>query len=56
MKFTLESKLFILALFFSIAWIAGMFFSQIKTEYLDAIRTILTLIVGAFIGAYKKGE
>ena len=53
MKLNLESKLFILALIFGIAWLLGMFFN-INPNYIDAMRTIVTLIIGTFIGAYRR--
>lgn len=53
MKLSLENKLFILALVFGGAWFAGMFLN-INSNYIDAMRTIVTLIIGAFIGAYKR--
>ena len=55
MRFDLEDKLFVLAVLFGVAWLVSMFM-EINPVYIDSIKNVVVLIVGAFLVAYKKKE
>jgi len=55
MKLNLESKLFILAVIFGMAWIYGMI-TKLDATYIDSIKSMVFLIIGAFLTRYSGKE